>query len=62
MFARDEPASYDLIFVDADHSYGNVRNDTELVLPLLLAGRLHCLARLRELGVTLVARTVCPNT
>lgn len=35
MFARDEPASYDLIFVDADHSYNSVRNDTELVLPLL---------------------------
>ena len=35
MFARDEPASYDLIFVDADHSYRSVRNDTELVLPLL---------------------------
>ena len=35
MFARDEPASYDLIFVDADHSYSSVRNDTELVLPLL---------------------------
>jgi hypothetical protein len=35
MFARDEPASYDLIFVDADHSYASVRHDTELVLPLL---------------------------
>jgi hypothetical protein len=35
MFAQDEPASYDLIFVDADHSYRSVRNDTELVLPLL---------------------------
>ena len=35
MFARDEAASYDLIFVDADHSYRSVRNDTELVLPLL---------------------------
>jgi hypothetical protein len=35
MFAGDEPASYDLIFVDADHSYASVRNDTELVLPLL---------------------------
>jgi Methyltransferase domain len=35
MFARDETESYDLIFVDADHSYANVRNDTELVLPLL---------------------------
>lgn len=35
MFARDESASYDLIFVDADHSYRSVRKDTELVLPLL---------------------------
>lgn len=35
MFARDESASYDLIFVDADHSYRRVRSDTELVLPLL---------------------------
>ena len=35
MFERDESASYDLIFVDADHSYESVRNDTELVLPLL---------------------------
>ena len=35
MFTRDEPASYDLIFVDADHSYLSVRNGTELVLPLL---------------------------
>lgn len=35
MFARDEPASYDLIFIDADHSYESVRSDTELVLPLL---------------------------
>ena len=35
MFAQDAPASYDLIFVDADHSYRSVRNDTELVLPLL---------------------------
>ncbi|MEY2488573.1 MAG: hypothetical protein QOC70_515 [Verrucomicrobiota bacterium] len=35
MFARDESTSYDLIFVDADHSYRSVRKDTELVLPLL---------------------------
>ena len=35
MFAEDEPASYDLIFVDADHSYASVRDDTESVLPLL---------------------------
>lgn len=38
MFERDELASYDLIFIDADHSYESVRNDTELVLPLLSAG------------------------
>jgi len=35
MFAQDQPATYDLIFIDADHSYQSVRNDTELVLPLL---------------------------
>jgi hypothetical protein len=35
MFGRDEAASYDLIFIDADHSYRSVRKDTELVLPLL---------------------------
>jgi Methyltransferase domain len=35
MFVRDEAASYDFIFVDADHSYQSVRKDTELVLPLL---------------------------
>jgi hypothetical protein len=35
MFAQDQPATYDLIFIDADHSYRSVRNDTELVLPLL---------------------------
>jgi predicted O-methyltransferase YrrM len=35
MFAQDEPGSYDLIFIDADHSYESVRNDTELILPLL---------------------------
>jgi hypothetical protein len=35
MFAQDGLATYDLIFVDADHSYESVRNDTELILPLL---------------------------
>jgi hypothetical protein len=35
MFAQDESVIYDLIFIDADHSYESVRNDTELVLPLL---------------------------
>jgi Methyltransferase domain len=35
MFAQDQPATYDLIFIDADHSYESVRNDTELVLSLL---------------------------
>jgi hypothetical protein len=35
IFAQDEPASYDLIFIDGDHSYECVRNDTEFVLPLL---------------------------
>jgi hypothetical protein len=35
IFAQDKPATYDLIFIDADHSYESVRNDTELVLPLL---------------------------
>jgi hypothetical protein len=38
MFARDAPASYDLIFVDSDHSYRGVRNDSEFVLPLLAPG------------------------
>jgi len=35
LFAKDAPGSYDLIFIDADHSYGGVRRDTELCLPLV---------------------------
>ena len=34
-FAADNPGSYDLIFLDADHTYSAVRRDTELLLPLL---------------------------
>lgn len=35
MFSGDEAVSYDLIYLDADHSYDCVKRDTELVLPLL---------------------------
>jgi len=35
IFAEDSPGSYDFIFLDADHSYGGVKYDTELLLPLL---------------------------
>lgn len=35
IFQSDAIASYDLIFIDADHSYAGVKNDTELVLPLV---------------------------
>lgn len=35
MFQQDLPGSYDLIFIDADHSYSAVKHDTELVLPLV---------------------------
>jgi Methyltransferase domain len=35
IFQSDAPSSYDLIFIDADHSYDGVKNDTELVLPLI---------------------------
>jgi predicted O-methyltransferase YrrM len=35
LFAKDEPASFDLIFIDADHTYDGVRRDTEVALPLL---------------------------
>jgi len=35
LFARDKLASYDFIFIDADHTYEGVRRDTELVLPLV---------------------------
>ncbi len=34
-FAGDTPGSYDLIFVDADHEYPSVRNDTDIALPLV---------------------------
>ena len=34
-FAGDARQSYDLIFIDADHTYGAVKHDTEVVLPLL---------------------------
>jgi predicted O-methyltransferase YrrM len=34
-FARDARNSYDLIFLDADHTYESVRRDTEILLPLL---------------------------
>lgn len=35
LFANDKPGSYDLIFLDADHSYAGVKRDTELLLPLV---------------------------
>ena len=35
LFANDKPGSYDLIFLDADHSYAGVKHDTELLLPLV---------------------------
>jgi len=35
LFATDPPGSYDLIFIDADHSYAGVKHDTELMLPLV---------------------------
>jgi hypothetical protein len=38
LFAEDAPASYDLIFIDADHTYEGVRRDTELSLPLVSPG------------------------
>jgi protein-L-isoaspartate O-methyltransferase len=34
-FAADGPGSYDLIFLDADHTYDSVKRDTEVLLPLL---------------------------
>ncbi len=34
-FAGDARQSYDLIFIDADHTFGAVRHDTEVVQPLL---------------------------
>jgi hypothetical protein len=35
IFSQDVPGSYDLIFIDADHSYSGVKHDTELVLSLV---------------------------
>jgi predicted O-methyltransferase YrrM len=35
LFASDAPGSYDLIFIDADHSYEGVRRDTTLALGLV---------------------------
>jgi len=35
LFSQDAPASYDLIFIDADHTYEGVRRDTGLALPLV---------------------------
>lgn len=37
-FAGDEAGSYDLIFLDADHTYRAVKHDTEVLLPLLAPG------------------------
>ncbi|WP_304826697.1 class I SAM-dependent methyltransferase [Phenylobacterium sp.] len=34
-FVQDMPGSYDLIFLDADHSYDAVKRDTEILLPLI---------------------------
>ena len=34
-FAEDARQSYDLIFIDSDHTYGAVKHDTEVMLPLL---------------------------
>lgn len=34
-FAPDASGSYDLIFLDADHSYAAVKHDTEILLPLV---------------------------
>lgn len=35
IYEKDAPGSYDLIFIDADHSYAGIKHDTELVLPLV---------------------------
>lgn len=40
LFHQDAPGSYDFIFVDADHSYGGVKRDTELALSLVSPGGL----------------------
>lgn len=34
-FRNDGPGSFDLIFLDADHTYDSVKHDTEVLLPLL---------------------------
>jgi hypothetical protein len=34
-FSIDAPGSYDFIFLDAGHRYGEVKADTEILLPLL---------------------------
>lgn len=34
-FSQDTPGSYDFIFLDAGHQYEEVKNDTEILLPLL---------------------------
>lgn len=34
-FASDKEASFDLIYLDADHFYGPVKRDTEILLPKL---------------------------
>jgi predicted O-methyltransferase YrrM len=34
-FAQDERGSYELIFLDADHTYESVKHDTTVLLPLL---------------------------
>ena len=35
MFKHDPPNSFDLIFIDADHTYEGVKRDTELMLSLV---------------------------
>jgi protein-L-isoaspartate O-methyltransferase len=37
-FEMDAPGSYDLIFLDADHTYEAVKYDTEVLLPLVAPG------------------------
>jgi predicted O-methyltransferase YrrM len=37
-FAIDGRGSYDLIFLDADHTYAAVKHDTEILLPLIAPG------------------------
>lgn len=35
IFSADKPGSYDLIFIDADHRYEAVKNDTDTVMSLV---------------------------